>query len=219
MRRPQFIARQSGGPAGLLGRIVASVMERETAQINRHAIALLDIDRGGSVLDVGAGSGLSLRLLAERFDEGLVVGVDHSPVMCRRALKKNRSLIAEGRVRVECARSDDLPFETGMFDAVMSVHTLYFWDPAEPHLREIARVMRPGGRLVLAFRSADDPTTAAFPESVYRFRSLEDVERLVLRCGFDDIRLEKRDDATALLSVTRARTLLVSGSATMARCQ
>ena len=204
MRRPEFIAKHGGMPAGWLGRVLASIMERETAAINQHAIALLDPQVSEAVLDIGTGNGLSLRHLASHVGEGTVVGVDHSPVMCRRAEKNNKSLIDEGPVSVVCACSDDLPFETGHFDAAMSVHTLYFWDPAEPHLKEIARVLRPGGKLVLAFRPDTDPATSDFPNSIYTFRSIEEIESLADSCGFEDLVLENGPNLEAILCALRS---------------
>ena len=204
MRRPEFIARHGGMPAGWLGRVVASIMERETAAINQHAIAQLDPQVGEAVLDIGTGNGLSLRHLASRVGEGTVVGVDHSLVMCRRAEKNNKSLIDEGPVSVMCACSDDLPFETGHFGAAMSVHTLYFWNPAAPHLAEIARVLRPGGKLVLAFRPSSDSATADFPPSVYTFRSVEETESLASSCGFEKFTYENGPDSEVLLCAIRS---------------
>jgi ubiquinone/menaquinone biosynthesis C-methylase UbiE len=204
MRRPEIIAKHGGMPVGWLGRVVAFIMERETTVINQHAIALLDVGEGETVLDVGTGNGISLRHLASRVGEGTVVGVDHSPVMCGRAAKNNKALITEGRVKVKCTRSDDLPFETGYFDSALSVHTLYFWDPAEPHLEEIARVLRPGGKFVLVFRPNSDPATSDFPTSVYTFRSIEEIERLVSSCGFENVRFEKGPGLEILLLATRS---------------
>jgi len=204
MRRPEFIARHGGMPAGWLGRVVASIMERETAAINQHAIALLDPQVDEAVLDIGTGNGLSLRHLASLVGAGTVVGVDHSPVMCRRAEKNNKSLIDEGPVSVVCACSDDLPFETGQFDAAMSVHALYFWNPAEPHLKEIARVLRPDGKLVLAFRPDTDPATSDFPNSIYTFRSIEEIESLADSCGFENFIIENGAKSETMLCAMRS---------------
>ena len=205
MKRPEFVAKHGGMPVGWLGRVVASIMERETTAINQDAIALLDPKVGEAVLDVGTGNGKSLRHLANRLGEGTVVGVDHSLVMCSRAAKNNKDLVAEGRVEIKCSRSDDLPFETGSFDAAMSVHTLYFWDPAEPHLEEIARVLRPGGKLVLAFRPNSDPATSDFPTSIYTFRSIEEVDGMAISCGFENVSFEKGPDMEMLLCATRSK--------------
>ena len=124
--------------------------------------------------------------------------------MCGRAERNNKTLVADGRVTIKCAQSDDLPFETGCFDAAMSVHTLYFWNPAEPHLREIARVLRPGGKLVLAFRPSSDPATADFPTSVYTFRSVEEIESLADSCGFENFAYENGPDSERILCATRS---------------
>ena len=126
MRRPEFIAKQGGMPAGLLGRIVAPIMERETADTNRRAIEMLELQPGDAVLDVGCGNGVSLGHIASLVGNGLATGVDHSEVMCRRAVRNNKQMISAGRVRVACAQSDDLPYDTDFFDAIVSVHTLYF---------------------------------------------------------------------------------------------
>lgn len=204
MRRPEFIAKHGGMPVGWLGRLVASIMERETTAINQDVIALLDPKDGEAVLDIGTGNGLSLRHLAARVGEGTVVGVDHSPVMFGRAANTNKALIADGRVKLQCICSSNLPFETGYFDAAMSVHTLYFWNPAEPHLKEIARVLRPGGRLVMAFRPSSDPATADFPTSVYTIRSIEEIESLANSCGFENLAHENGPDSEVLLCATRS---------------
>lgn len=202
MRRPEIIARQGGMPSGLLGRIVAPIMQRETAAVNRRAVALLDPEPGENILDVGSGNGLALRHIATLIGDGLVVGVDHSPVMCRRAFRNNIQAIRDGRVRVERGESDNLPFDTGFFDAAVCVHTLYFWNPPEPHLLDIARVIRPGGRFVLAFRPGSDPATSDFPASVYTFRSQDGVQALLKSCGFQDIHFETGADSVIL---SRAR--------------
>jgi len=205
MRRPSFIARQARHPTGLLGRLIARVMEGETAEVNRRAAELLRPQPQDQVLDIGTGHGRTLALLAAGADRGKVVGVDHSPVMCARAARNNKSLIARGRVQVEQASSKNLPFGTGSFDAALSVHTIYFWDPAEPHLAEIARVLRPGGRLVLAFRPAGAPGTEQFPAPVYRFRSAAEVAALLARAGFE-VSPVPDGDAGAIVFLTAIRT-------------
>jgi ubiquinone/menaquinone biosynthesis C-methylase UbiE len=203
MRRPEFIARQGRMPSGVFGNIVASVMQRETEDVNQSVIELLDISRGERILDIGCGNGMSLSGLATKSGDGLIVGVDHSDLMCRRAVANNRQLITDGRVKVECAASDDLPFESGLFDAVMSVHTIYFWSPAKPHLDEIARVLRPGGQILLAFRTSADSATANFPESVYKFRSASEVADRVSDSNFENVRISGGLDTATFLCATK----------------
>src|SRR6185436_5591997 len=110
---------------------------------------LLGIQSGEQVLDVGTGHGQSLGAIARAADHVVAIGVDSSDAMLAIAAKTNRALIQSGRVRLEKASSDHLPFDDHAFDAAMAMHTIYFWRPAEPHLKEIARVLRPGGRFVI----------------------------------------------------------------------
>lgn len=154
--KPLFIARQGRRPTGVLGYIVAFVMARETANDNGMAISLVGVQPRDRALDVGTGHGSSLSRLAEIAADGRVVGVDHSNVMIGVADRRNRRLVKKGRVEVIASATDRMPFEDASFDKIMSMHTLYFWDPAEPHLQEIARVLAPGGTFVLGFRPAED---------------------------------------------------------------
>ena len=207
--KPLFIARQGRRPAGVLGFIVAWVMARETAKDNGTAISLLRVQPGDRVLDVGTGHGASLSRLAELAAEGSVVGVDYSNVMIGVATRRNRRPIRNGRVEVIASATDRMPFADASFDKVMAMHTLYFWDPAEPHLREIARVLAPEGTFVLGFRPAEDRAIAVqLPAPVYRLRTTGEVERLLEACHLEIERRERRDipgDSMVWLVARRAR--------------
>jgi ubiquinone/menaquinone biosynthesis C-methylase UbiE len=169
-------------------------MARETAADNKQAVALLGLKQTDRVLDIGTGHGRALSLIAELAPRGLAVGVDASEVALRIAKKRNRARICTGNVRVEYAQSDALPFPDGHFDRAMAIHTLYFWEPAEQHLREIARVLRPHGKFVLAFRPAEDTViTRKFPAGVYTFRTGAEVESLLAATGFKVCRFIRRD--------------------------
>lgn len=201
MRLPLFVARQARRPHGWLGKIVAKLMENQTAHVNDRAIEMLDVQPTDHVLDIGTGHGRSLGEFAALANKGRITGLDYSDVMLRRAAKRNDALIRAGRIRLQQGASDAMPFADASFDKAMAVHTLYFWDPAEPHLTEIARVLRPGGCFVLAFHPSDDPTTATYPTAVYRFRSEDEVTDLVRHAGFDCVaasRVSGRDGITAL---------------------
>lgn len=112
----------------------------------------------GRVLDLGTGTGKAARLVAERFPEADVVGVDLSPEMIEQA----RSLLpAElaGRVRFEVADASALPFEEGAFDLVVLLNMI-------PFARELARVTAPGGSLVFAWYSGPETPIWAPPDTL-----------------------------------------------------
>lgn len=187
MRRPEFIARQSGHPSGWLGRLQAWIMERETAAANEAALALLALQPTDQLLEIGFGPARTLERAAQHLTQGRAVGVDHAPTMVDAARHRWAPLIAAGRVDVHLADSAALPFADGSFDKALAVHALYFWHPPDPHLRELRRVLRPGGRVVLAYRPAGAPGAANFPASVYRFYSPAEVHALLACAGFTAI--------------------------------
>ncbi|TAJ68745.1 MAG: class I SAM-dependent methyltransferase [Phenylobacterium sp.] len=204
MRRPRFIAEQARDARGWLGRLIAFIMARETWAQNLRAIAALRVREDDQVLDVGCGPGRALAALAAKAPRGRVVGADPSEVMAEVALARNRGLVRSGRVDVAIAEVAALPFAAACFDKVLCVHVVYFWPDLDAALRELARVIKPGGRMALVFRtSADTPAVESFPSEVYRFRALLEVESAAERAGF---RLEGQpaQGEPVLLIATRA---------------
>jgi ubiquinone/menaquinone biosynthesis C-methylase UbiE len=201
MAKPEFIARQSAHPTGLLGHLVARIMALDTAAVNRRVLEVLEAKPGERILELGCGHGRALRRVAEA--SGCAVGVDPSPVMCGVAKRHNRRVIEAGRVRVERGDSRHIPERDASFDKVFSVHTLYFWPDLHEGLREIRRVLRSGGDLLLAFHSGENPDIAAhLPTSVYELRRDEDVADALERSGFGEISITIEPDG---LRLARAR--------------
>jgi ubiquinone/menaquinone biosynthesis C-methylase UbiE len=186
MRRPRFIAEQARNARGLLGRIIAFIMARETWGQNLRAMDALDVGQSDQILDLGCGHGRSLTELATRAPTGRVVGVDPSELMVEIAAQRNRALIEADRVDVVLATVESLPFRDDVFDKVLCVHVLYFWKDLDVSLREIARVLKPGGRLGLLFRTqADSAAVASFPLEIYRFPALAEVTAALERSRLD----------------------------------
>ena len=185
MRRPRFIAEQARHAKGLLGRLIAFIMARETWTQNRRAIDALVVAETDRVLDIGCGPGRSIAALASLATSGRVVGADPSELMAEIAAGRNRSLIKNGRAEVVVASAASLPFDDASFDKALCVHVVYFWNDLTVAFREIARVTKPGGRLALLFRTdADQKAVSAFPAEVYRFPSLSDVIAPLEAAGF-----------------------------------
>jgi len=203
MRRPEFIARQSRCPTGMIGRLIGRIMATETADANEHALRLLRLTPTDHVLEVGFGHGRTIQRAAETMPQAFVAGVDISEQMVRMASRQNRHHIAAGQVALKLSDGTHLPFSESCFDKIYSVHVLYFWPEPRDQLREILRVLKPGGRFVLGFHARSDERTADFPPSVYRFYEPDEVESLLACCGFQAITTEVSPDRTVFVSAER----------------
>ncbi|MEQ1509441.1 MAG: class I SAM-dependent methyltransferase [Sphingopyxis sp.] len=184
MRRPQFIAEQSRHASGLIGRIVAWVMARETFADNQRAINALAIESTNHVLDIGTGHGRALAQIVSLTPQGAVTGVDPSPLMAKIAHARNKTDVRSGRLRIAVAGVEALPFANASFDKAMAVHAIYFWPDLTPALREIARVLKPDGRLALVFHTPENEAAVnAFPDGIYTFRTSMEIHDALASAG------------------------------------
>ena len=130
--------------------------ERNLRAHRRHARlqAVLELlgPEGGELLEVGAGTGRLLEALHER--GWSVTAIDAAAGMVDLA----RARVPDAANRIVVARAEKLPFPSASFDAIVAIGVLEY-TRMDDALRELVRVLRPGGRAVLGFR-ADTPTTA-----------------------------------------------------------
>ena len=119
--------------------------DREQELIGRAA----ELAPGHTVLDLACGPGVYSRPFARRVAPGLVVGLDLSPAMLRHARRRAR---AEGVGNLALVRGDalHLPFASERFEAVNCCGALHLFPDADLVLREVRRVLRPGGRFTVA---------------------------------------------------------------------
>jgi ubiquinone/menaquinone biosynthesis C-methylase UbiE len=182
--RARYLAGQFARPRGLIGRrLIGPWLDRIAGPSNRLAYRLLEPRPGERLLEVGfGGGGLLASLLAPGAAE--VVGAEISDAMLARARLRFRREIAAGRLHLIRASVEALPIPTGSVDGAASVASLYFWPDPAAGLAELARVIRPGGRLVLVFEPAEE--LRKWPGHAFGFRLFEreEVEALVAKAGF-----------------------------------
>lgn len=110
----------------------------------RFMVSKLGAVPGSLVLDLAAGTGLVSRELAAR-RRVRVVALDGSEAMLRAGLPANEMAGLSERIRPVLGRAEALPFADGVFDAVTFTYLVRYLDDPAATLREIARVVRPGG--------------------------------------------------------------------------
>jgi demethylmenaquinone methyltransferase/2-methoxy-6-polyprenyl-1,4-benzoquinol methylase len=186
-------------------------------QWRRRAADLAALRPGGRALDVATGTGdLALELAGRAAPDGLVVGADFSERMLElaRAKAEGATVPAGVEVRFETANALNLPYEDGQFDAATVGFGARNFSDLRGGLGEMARVVRPGGRVVVLEittptrpplstflelwfdhlvptlgRLAGDPDAYSYlPSSVRRFPHPEQLAALMWDCGLRGVR-------------------------------
>ena len=186
------------------------------AQVRARVLALAAEAAPGArrVLDVGCGTGRLLADLRGPRPALAAAGVDLAPEMCRAARR------AAPHAALAAADAEALPFRPRTFDLVVSTSAFQWLASLEPALGECARVLEPGGRLVLALfaeRTLHELTGAwraaagrQAPDRTHRFFTAGEVERAAGAAGLrlhgleEEERVEHHPDARAVLRSLKA---------------
>jgi SAM-dependent methyltransferase len=144
-----YLLGQCRKPKGWLGRFVLWSMNSNHSNVTDWGLTHAAIERHFTILDVGCGGGRTVQKLATRAREGRVCGIDYSPASVATSSRTNAEWIQSGRVEIRQASVSRLPFPDGTFDLVTAVETHYYWPDLVADLREVRRVLKRGGRLLL----------------------------------------------------------------------
>ena len=193
-----------GVPNGPIGWVGARVLPFVAGRFYGLAADELALHPDDELLDVGCGAGLLLRDRAAglRF----VAGIDASEIQVGLARQRLAERIAAGTAEIVLGDAATLPWPDGRFSAVASVNCLKFMVDPDQALREMHRVLRPGGRVVhLTDPPVTDPEESGKADAFgIRQWSADDSRRMMERAGFAEV-------AVRQLPATYLRLQLVRG--------
>lgn len=172
-------------------------MERGHRPAGEQAIELMNVPPDARVLDVGCGNGWASRLLAEKAREGRVVGIDIADEMIRIARESSASF---RNVEFQVASAENLSFRDGEFTHAFSMESLYYYEDMLGALREIKRVLAPGGLFVsvVDLYQENRPSHQWVDQLKVPVQLLSTAEyhSLFERAGFTDVRDNRLKDPT-----------------------
>jgi ubiquinone/menaquinone biosynthesis C-methylase UbiE len=121
-------------------------MESHHSDITEQTLALMDIQPGDRILDLGCGTGWASRRMARLATAGEIVGLDVADEMLRRA---EQSSSAFRNVRYAWGSAENIPEADNAFNKILSVESFYYYADQGKALDELRRVMSPGGALFI----------------------------------------------------------------------
>ena len=153
------------------------------------------------MLDIGCGGGRTIAKLAILAPEGKIFGIDYSDDSVAIARKTNAKLIQNGHVNIEHGSVAQLPFENGRFDLITAVETHFFWPDLAANLREVIRVLKPGGTFIIiaevykgGMKMAGKLAEKYIHHSGMLLLTPDEHRDYLVKAGFADVRINTRPE-------------------------
>ncbi len=185
MNFSSFFSEQARRPEGLFGRMVMSIVfDQGNAFLNDFVNELMSVHIDDRIIEIGFGTGKLIHKMAQQIEKGLVEGIDFSRTMTSIARKRNKKNIAKGKVKIFEGNFDEMPFEKESFTKVCSINTLYFWPEPALTTTKIAEILKPNGKLILAFEDIEQLKQRKLNQEVFHLYSKDEVQKLLINAGF-----------------------------------
>lgn len=151
------VAKPTGFSGRMLARFMAVTHKTIFKDLDKNVVAALNLQPEDDYLEIGFGSGSFMNSYASHVQS--IAGLDHSEDMVRLATRYNRKRFKAGTAEFRQGEASLLPWGDGRFSVVLAMESFFFFPKPTESLKEIYRVLRPGGRLVISLSlNADDGT-------------------------------------------------------------
>lgn len=177
------IGRQLRRPDGELGIEIGEKMNSSNNTMYDLVFSRLVLKSNFKVLEIGYGNGKFIGDLFKINPDITVFGVDFSDTMYSQACLINKDLIADNKVVLKSEDACAMSFPDSSFDVIFTNNTLYFWKFDE-QVKEIKRVLKPGGKLYIGYRPKEVMINLPFVEEHFTLYNPDDLERLLSQHGF-----------------------------------
>ena len=181
-------------PTGWLGRFVLRNINSRHSKVADWGLSHVTVEKQFAILDVGCGGGRTVSKLAAIATEGKVYGLDFSSASIAVASKTNRDWIKMGRVEIREGSVSQMPFAADTFDFVIAVETHFWWPDLFNDMREVLRVLKPGGAVAIiaeVYRGADTTTARLaekyLPRTGMKLLSPDEHRHLLADTGYTNV--------------------------------
>ena len=183
-------------PEGWLGRFVLRNMNARHSRVTDWGLSHISVKNQFTILDIGCGGGRTVSKLAAVATDGKIYGLDYSTASVAIASKTNKEWIKSGRVEIREGSVSQLPFAAATFDLVVAVETHFWWPDLPGDLRELLRVLKPGGELAIiaeVYKGASTNTARlvekCLPMTGMNLLSPDEHRNLLSNAGYSNVQI------------------------------
>ena len=195
---PTPVQTQCQKPRGWFGRFELWRMNRSHSKLTDWGLSHVSVAPHFTVLDVGCGGGRTVSKLAALAAQGKVYGVDFSDASVAASKRTNARHIAGGRVEIREGSVSQIPFADSTFDLVTAIETHFWWPNLASDIREVFRVIKPGGSVILiaeVYKGANTMASRVFEKHGAKLGatllSVDEHRELLANAGFSDVQVIK----------------------------
>ena len=190
-----YFSKQAKEPFGWFGKIIMSkVFDYGNTFLNTFMLEVLALKENDHILEIGFGTGKLIFNMAKLINGGLIEGIDISNTMLVMAKKKNKKHIDTGKVIINQGDFENFTYNDNSFDKICSSNTIYFWQNPDNYIKKIQRILKPGGKVVLAFEDKEQLEKRTLDSEIFKFYGLDEIVNLFKINGLDkDINIFTRE--------------------------
>jgi ubiquinone/menaquinone biosynthesis C-methylase UbiE len=168
----------------LIGAVLSCIWNRRNAALNDLTLTCLHLSLNDRVLDVGCGGGYLIEQMAQVTSKGMLTGVDVSPAVLAYCRRRLIHLMHSGRLKLNCASAESLPFKSSTFTHTCTVNTIFYFNDPAGALAEFWRVLTVGGRAAVTFTWPEDLENRPFSTHELNLFSAPEVNALMENANF-----------------------------------
>ena len=163
-------------------------MNVEHEQLTVWGLSKVTVQANFKILDVGCGGGKTIIRLANLAPQGKVFGIDYSHDMVKYSKKINKELIAQNRVNLFEESVEQMSFQDNLFDLITAFETYFFWANFPRCLKEIRRILKPGGNLLLVNAIRYKTTSETLSQTLHlHLLPLKEIPNNMQSNGFESV--------------------------------
>lgn len=185
----EYLIKKAAGqfkkPTGFLGKIIIPLMQKRNEPTYQKFISLAEIKDDAKILEIGYGTGLTIKGLLEKYPKCHVDGIDFSKQMYNKAIENNAELIKQGRVSLQYGDFIECGFAGNKYDLIYAINVIYFWNDLSSVFNKMNSILNEGGKVTLYMSDKDELNKFKFShDEVFNKYSLDYVIEEFKKAGF-----------------------------------
>lgn len=189
---------QAKKPTGIFGLLIVRLMNLGHNKLTNWGLSYLTIKEDDIILDIGCGGGKTVSKLAKMAGKGKVYGIDFSDAAIKLSSNLNKHHINLGKVNIQKSSVSSLPFSDNFFNIITTIETYFFWPDLENDMKEVLRVMKPGGKLLIVSGAYKNSKTEKSinrwskflnTKDFMQYQTKEEFRQTFINAGYQDVKI------------------------------